>query len=129
MKLLVCEDDPIMMIVLTTMLKRLEHDVICTKDGKQAIETIDRESPDMVITDMLLPNVSGIEIVSYLKKLPGKRIPVIMLSSMPRNAMTNTDANFGADCYMVKPATMEQLKSKIEELKDLVQENGLCNVI
>jgi CheY-like chemotaxis protein len=96
-KLLVCEDDPIMMIVLTTMLKRLEHEVICAKDGEKALKVIDTESPDMVITDMLLPNVSGIEIVSYLKKLPGKRIPVIMLSSMPRNAMTNSDANFGAD--------------------------------
>lgn len=117
MKILICEDDPVMMMVLTAMLKRLEYQVISSKDGREAIKLIDSESPDMVITDMLLPIISGAEIISYIKNLPGKKIPVILLSAMPIHAQKNNEGDFAADGYLMKPVLPQQLKSKIEELR------------
>lgn len=117
MKILLSEDDPVMMMVLNRMLENLKYEVIKSKDGKEALEMIKTNSPDMVITDIMLPIHSGLEIVSFLKKLPGKRIPVILLSAMPINAMKNSEGDYGADGYFMKPVTAEQLKNKIEELR------------
>lgn len=117
MKILVCEDDPVMMLVLSTILKKFEYEVICSKDGKEALDIIRTKLPDMVITDMLLPHYSGPQIISYIKNLPGKKVPVILLSSMPINVMKNNDEYFGADGYLMKPVLPQELKNKIEELK------------
>ncbi len=108
-----------MMLVLSAMLKLLEYQVICSKDGREAIELINSESPDMVITDMLLPIISGAEIISYIKNLPGKKIPVILLSAMPIHAQKNNEGDFAADGYLMKPVFPQQLKCKIEELKSI----------
>ena len=99
------------------MLERMKYEVICSKDGKEALELISAETPDMVITDISLPVVSGLEIVSFLRKFPGKKIPVILLSAMPMNALKNSDGDFGADGYFMKPVDAEQLKTKIEALR------------
>ena len=117
MKILISEDDPVMMLVLNRMLERMEYDVISSRDGKEAIELISSETPDIVITDIALPVFSGLEIISFLKKKPGKKIPVILLSAMPLNALKNNDGDFGADGYFMKPVDAEQLKTKIEALR------------
>lgn len=117
MKILLSEDDPVMMLVLNRILEKFEYQVIKSIDGKEALEMIAAESPDMVITDIMLPIFSGLEIVSFLKKLPGKKVPVILLSAMPMNALKNNDGDFGADAYFMKPVDGEQLKTKIEELR------------
>jgi CheY-like chemotaxis protein len=116
-KILLCEDDPVMMMVLNRTLETLHYEVIKSTDGKEALELIKSESPDVVITDIVLPIISGIEIVSFLKKFPGKKIPVILISAMPVNALKNNDGDFGADGYFMKPVNAEQLKTKIEELR------------
>lgn len=128
MKILVCEDDPVMMMVLNAVLKRLEYQVVCAKDGKEAVEMINNEAPDMVITDMLLPNLSGADIVSHLRNLQGKKIPVIMLSSMPQEMMQNRHSNHVADRYLLKPVLPQQLKITIEELKLAASKKTSCGV-
>lgn len=117
MKILVCEDDPVMLLVLNRMLEKMQYEVINSKDGKEAIEMISSELPDMVITDLSLPIFSGFDIVLFLKKLPGKKIPVILISAMPMNALKNTDGNFGADGYFMKPVDADQFQTRIEELR------------
>lgn len=117
MKILVSEDDPVMMLVLKRMLEKLQHEVIKSTNGKEAMELISAESPDMVITDVMLPKLSGLEVVSFLKKLPGKKIPVILLSAMPINLLKNNGGDTGADGYFMKPVGVEQLQTKIEELR------------
>ena len=117
MKILVSEDDPVMMLVLNRMLERMEYEVICSKDGREALDLISAQKPDMVITDISLPMFSGLDIISFVKTLPGKKIPVILLSAMPINALKNNDGNFGADGYFMKPVDAKQLKTRIEELR------------
>src|SRR5919112_5997213 len=115
MKILIMEDDLIMTLLLSRMLKKLGYSFICAKDGREGLEAIKTQSPDLVITDMMLPFVSGPEIVSYLKKLP-YRIPVILLSSMPLSALDNAHHTFRADSYLLKPVSPDELKIAVEEL-------------
>lgn len=117
MKILVCEDDPVMLLVLNRMLEQMHYEVINAKDGKEAFEMINAKSPDIVISDMSLPVFSGLDIISFLKKLPGKKIPVILISAMPMNALKNNDGNFGADSYFMKPVNSDELQTQIEELR------------
>ncbi len=119
MKILVIEDDPIMTLLLTRMLNNFRYQPIFAKDGREALGLISRELPDLVITDMMLPFVSGPEIISYIKNLPGKEIPVILLSSMPLHPQKNNHDNFGADSYLMKPVCPQHLKTKIDELKGI----------
>ncbi len=117
MKILVCEDDPVMLLVLNRMLEKMQYEVINAKDGKEAIDMINTARPDIVITDMSLPVFSGLDIISFLKNLPGKKTPAILISALPMNAFKTSDGNFGADGYFMKPVSAEQLKIKIEELR------------
>jgi DNA-binding response OmpR family regulator len=119
MKILIIEDDLIMTLLLTRMLKNLNYEVISAKDGKEGIELFNKSLPDLVITDMMLPFISGPEIISYLKKIPGNKAPVILLSSMPLGAFGTGNNNFDADCYLVKPVFPEELKNTIEALRSL----------
>lgn len=116
MKVLIIEDDLIMTLVLSRMLKSIGYSYVCAKDGREGLELIKAESPDIVITDMMLPFVSGSEIISFVKKLSGRRIPVILLSSLPLNALKSNHKNLNADSYLVKPVSLEELKFTIEEL-------------
>lgn len=117
MKILLSEDDPVMMMVLNRVLQMFKYEVICSKDGEEAIRLITSEAPDMVITDISLPMVSGLEVLSFSKQVPGKKIPVILLSALPVNAVNNCEGDYGADGYFMKPVNAQQLHSKIEELR------------
>lgn len=117
MKILVCEDDPVMLLVLTRMLEQMQHKVMNAKDGKEAFEMINAKLPDIVITDLSLPVFSGLDIISFLKKFPGKKIPVVLISAMPMNALKNNDGDFGADSYFMKPVNAGELQARIEELR------------
>ena len=124
MKILIVEDDPIMMMLLTQSVKNFGYIIISAADGKEAIHSINKESPDMVITDLTLPIISGLEIISYVKDFPGKIIPVILISAMPKNALGNTDDDFGADAYLVKPVSPQLLINTISRL-EFVSRNPL----
>lgn len=95
----------------------MQYEVIDAKDGQEAIKLIEAGPPDIVITDMSLPILSGLDIISFLKNLPGKKIPVILISAMPTSTFKNSDDYFGADHYFMKPVNADQLQARIEELR------------
>lgn len=114
MKILIVEDDSIMLMVLKRILQNFGYNVITAEDGKEGIEMIKLELPDMVITDFILPKISGSDIVFYLKHFPVKKIPVILLSAMPKGGVNNND-DYGADAYLVKPVAPQILIHTIEK--------------
>jgi CheY-like chemotaxis protein len=116
-KILVCEDDPVMLLVLNRMLEKMQYEVINAKDGKEAIDLINTARPDIVITDISLPVFSGLDIISFLKNLPRKKTPAILISALPMNAFKSNDGNFGSDAYFMKPVNADQLQATLEELR------------
>ena len=116
MKILIVEDDPVMMMLLTHSVKDFGYVIISAADGKEAIQSINKESPDIIITDLTIPIISGLEIISYVKDFPGKIISVILISAMPKNALGYTNDDFGADAYLVKPVCPQLLLNTISNL-------------
>ncbi|RYZ53189.1 MAG: response regulator transcription factor, partial [Sphingobacteriales bacterium] len=81
MKILIAEDDTLIQKTVCLKLQKEGFEVIPCNDGKAALEALQREMPDIVLTDMMLPYASGLEIVSAVKRITEKSIPVIVFST------------------------------------------------
>ncbi|AXP82080.1 Transcriptional regulatory protein YycF [Mariniflexile rhizosphaerae] len=102
-KILVVEDDALTLRILNFILKKEGYAVSSSQNGLDAIERMHVIQPDLVITDVMLPLKSGLEVTSYCKDhFP--HVPVIVLSSLGEEEGTVTKAfNLGADDFVAKP--------------------------
>jgi DNA-binding response OmpR family regulator len=114
MKILVVEDNQLILKVIETKLKKEGYDVISCENGKEAIEKITHSLPDLVITDIMLPYNSGLEIVSFVKVGLKKNIPIIVLSGMGQERTIEEAFKLGADDYMTKPFSLSELSMRIK---------------
>lgn len=117
MRILVAEDEPMLLKTIELKLKKEGYEVIAASDGKEAINCINEKAPDMVITDIMMPYASGLEIVSLLRKEDGKKIPVIMLTAMEQEKVVMEAFELGADDYITKPFSLNELVIRVKKLK------------
>ena len=113
MKILVAEDEPMMLKTIELRLKKDGHTVVATDNGRDALEKIGSEQLDLVITDIMMPYSSGLEIVSRVKQLE-KKIPVIVLSAMGQENVVVEAFNLGADDYITKPFSPNELSMRVK---------------
>lgn len=116
MKILIAEDEPIMLKIIELRLKKDGHQVIVTADGKQALEQIALHDPDMIITDIMMPFSSGLEIVEMVKQREHRKVPVIILSAMGQENVVLEAFNLGADDYITKPFSPNELSMRVKRL-------------
>jgi DNA-binding response OmpR family regulator len=112
MKILVAEDEPIMLKTIALRLKKDGHTVITTDNGREALEQIELENPDLIITDIMMPYSSGLEIVGKVKQ--NKTTPIIVLSSMGQENIVLEAFNLGADDYITKPFSPNELSMRVK---------------
>ena len=121
MKILIAEDEPIMRKTLELRLKKDGHEVIAAADGREALQRLSDTNPDLVITDIMMPYASGLEIVGEVKKRSDKKIPVIILSSMGQENVVVEAFNLGADDYITKPFSPNELSMRVKRFSILHQ--------
>ncbi|MDH5826849.1 response regulator transcription factor [Sphingobacterium faecium] len=115
MLILIAEDDELILRTIEHKLVKEGHTVILTRDGKEAIEKIHELELDLVITDIMMPFASGIEILSAIA-IAGKKLPVIVLSSMGQEEVIIDAFDLGAADFMVKPFSPNELLLRIKRL-------------
>lgn len=115
MIVLIAEDDELILKTIEHKLVKEGHQVILTRNGKDAIDKIKEIDLDLVITDIMMPFASGIEILSSIKEL-SKKIPVIMLSSMGQEEVVIEAFDLGASDFMVKPFSPNELMLRIKRI-------------
>jgi DNA-binding response OmpR family regulator len=115
MKILVAEDDPLILRTIETRLKKDGHEVIATEDGRSALQHIESDNPELIITDIMMPFASGLEIIVAVKKT-GKKTPVIILSGMGQENTVLEAFKLGADDYITKPFSPNELSIRIKRL-------------
>ena len=120
MKILIAEDDELILKIIEFRLKKDGHEVIITKDGRDALIKIEELQPDLVISDIMMPYTSGLEIVSELKTKYGKKIPIIILSSMGQEDVVLEAFKLGADDFITKPFSPNELTMRINRLEAVI---------
>jgi len=109
-KILVVDDDPAIIRLLSTVLRYEAMKVVQTNQGEEALSLIEREKPDLVLTDFSMPGINGMEICRRVKQNPRTaHIPVILMTG----ALTRTDCQQtlaqGVDGFLQKPFSVKQL--------------------
>lgn len=115
MKILVAEDEPMMLRLIEHKLIKDGYTVITTADGRQAMEGIDAHDPDLIITDIMMPYASGLEIISKVKS-SARKVPIIVLSAMGQENVVLDAFNLGADDYITKPFSPNELSLRVRRL-------------
>ncbi len=122
MTILIAEDDVIMLKTIEHRLKKDGHTVILAADGREALQQLDLVSPDLIITDIMMPFASGLEIIEAAKKKTGKKIPVIILSAMGQENVVLEAFQLGADDYITKPFSPNELSMRVKRYQAVAVE-------
>ncbi len=111
---LVVEDEPAQREVLSYNLEAEGFRVARAANGEEALLVVEEQSPDIIVLDWMLPNVSGIEVCRRLKSRPETRsVPVIMLSARSEEVDRVRGLETGADDYVVKPYSVVELMARV----------------
>lgn len=115
-KILVVEDEPDVLSLLTLMLKSQGYNVITAVDGSEALEKARAEVPDLIILDIMLPKLDGYKVARMLKFDENySHIPIVMLTAKIQEKDKEIGLEMGADEYITKPFDTAELLQKIKE--------------
>ena len=115
MKILLLEDDVLLQDIIEEFLVETGYDVESFYDGEKALDAIGHNSYDMLLLDVNVPNISGFEILSYLRDI-GNMTPAIYITSLSGIDDLKKGFDLGADDYLKKPFDLEELKVRIERI-------------
>src|SRR5687767_3522863 len=109
--ILVVEDEPSIAEVVSLYLKRAGYHVQIASDGRQAMNIFERQMPDFVILDLMLPGIDGLSLTRWLRDR--SNIPIIMLTARREEIDRIAGLEMGADDYVVKPFSPQELVSRV----------------
>ncbi len=118
-RLLLVDDDPDIVSTMTEYLESKGYEVLSAHTRQQALETIKKKSPDLVLLDVNLPDGSGVSLISELHTL--RNLPIIMVSAMSDTPLIVSSIKAGASDYIQKPFEHSDLLEKIKPLLELQQ--------
>lgn len=113
-RILVAEDEKMMLKAISFKLQKEGYDVVQAEDGRQAMDKLDQEKFDVVVTDIMMPFASGLEIVSKIRTA-GSNVKIILLSSLGQEATVVKAFSLGADDYMTKPFSPNELLVRVKK--------------
>ena len=116
-RVLLVEDEPNLLRLTSVMLERAGFQVLQAENGARGVEIALQEKPDIVITDLIMPEKNGFELCKELRKDELlSRVPIIVLTAMGDEYNKVTAFEAGADDYLTKPFNIEELKARIRAL-------------
>jgi DNA-binding response OmpR family regulator len=124
-KIFIIEDEPEMLEILRILLFKQQYIVHAYSEGRKALYDIEYIRPDLVLLNLMLPDISGLEICAILKNKPKtKNIPIIALSSKNDDYDVMTALNLGCDDYITKPFNNQVLLARINSVMRRVERNS-----
>ncbi len=130
---LVVEDEPTLVETLEYNLSRQEYEVLTAMDGQSAIDLARKERPDLIVLDLMLPGLDGIEVCRVLRQ--EMSVPILMLTARDEEVDKVVGLEVGADDYMTKPFSMRELMARVKALlrrerlirEEISAENGVID--
>lgn len=117
-KILIIEDDKFLRQLATKKIAKQDFDIVGAVDGETGLEKAEKEKPDLILLDLILPGMGGFEVLSELKDDPElSTIPVVILSNLGQKNEIEKGLQMGAEDYLVKAHfTLDEVVEKIEEV-------------
>ncbi len=129
-KILIVDDEPDVVELVEYNLKNAGFDVIKSADGNEALKKIQNENPDLILLDIMLPNIDGFEICKILKRNPDtSAIPIIMLTAKAAEVDKIVGFELGADDYITKPFSPRELVLRVKTLLKRIKGNDELSTI
>jgi CheY-like chemotaxis protein len=117
-KIVLAEDEEIISMAYQQGLTFLGYEVVIAQDGLDAIEALKQQIPDILLLDIIMPNMNGFEVLEAVRKNPDyKELPIIMLTNLSQSSDELQARELGANDYMIKSnITLKQLVERIESI-------------
>lgn len=116
-RVLAVDDEKLIVLAIRHNLQLAGFEVIEAYDGREALEVIDRERPDLVILDVMMPELNGWDVLSCIRDDPELQdIPVIMLTALGQDSDEREGILRGADVYLTKPYEPQELVDLVQRL-------------
>lgn len=121
LKILVVDDTPTNVKQVEAVARRLGHEVVTAEDGQQAVDRYLSEAPDLIIMDIMMPRVDGIEAARRIRAHENAQwVPIVFFSALDRMEDILHGLENGGDDYLVKPASLQMLRAKINSYARLL---------
>ncbi len=121
-KVLIVDDEPNIREVVGLYLRRDGHTVVSATDGEEALEAFRESEPDLVVLDLMLPKISGLEVCRRMRA--DRRVPLIMLTARGEEEERIVGLSLGADDYIVKPFSPRELAARVAAVLRRVEESS-----
>jgi CheY-like chemotaxis protein len=117
-RVLVADDDPEICTLIKTILAKGPFEIVVCNDAESALVHIQRDaSYDILISDFMLPGISGIELIAQVRQSAATaRMPIVMISGHSNYAMDARAKAAGANAFLNKPFTLSQLRTTVQQL-------------
>jgi two-component system, OmpR family, response regulator ResD len=121
-KVLIVDDEPNIREVVGLYLRRDGHEVVSAADGEEALSLFDSAVPDLVVLDLMLPKLGGLEVCRRMRA--ERRVPLIMLTARGEEEERIVGLSLGADDYVVKPFSPRELAARVSAVLRRVEESS-----
>jgi two-component system alkaline phosphatase synthesis response regulator PhoP len=111
-RILVVDDEPSVTDLLAYNLRKAHYDVLIASDGRQALNLAREASPDLILLDLMLPEVDGLDVCRELRK--STSVPIIMVTALGEETDRVVGLEVGADDYITKPFGMRELLARVK---------------
>jgi DNA-binding response OmpR family regulator len=112
--ILVVDDEPSVVEVVGLYLEREGYRVSVARDGNEALDAVRRERPDLVVLDLMMPGIDGLDVTRRLRSHDAAAVPIIMLTAKGEEMDRILGLEMGADDYVVKPFSPQELVSRVK---------------
>ncbi|MFV8270187.1 response regulator transcription factor [Flavobacterium sp. GT2N3] len=115
-KIVLAEDNSVLALLLKFRLEKEGYELLVAVDGKQAIELIEEHQPELILTDIMMPFVSGLEVISHVRNKLNFQTPIIVFSSAGQEEIVLKAFDLGATDFMSKPLSPHELVIRVKRL-------------
>ena len=113
-KILVVEDDPVSALLMKEIVSKRDYNVVVTRDGTEALATLEKYSFDAIITDWLMPRMDGMELIRRAQSIANPMPIVIVITSLSCAAARTHALLAGADYYLTKPCEPKEVRDILD---------------
>lgn len=115
-KIVLAEDNSMLSMVLKFRLEKEGYELHIAVNGKEALELIEKHNPELILTDIMMPFISGLEVISHVRNVLNLQTPIVVFSAAGQEKIVLQAFDLGATDFMTKPLSPNELVLRIKRL-------------